>query len=80
MHFLYGSKKTADRQLVATFDSEQQLKAYVSWATLRRNTDGTLKFEQGSALAPYLRCESSTEPRTDTDPEEVPHNPAPSML
>ncbi len=35
MHFLYGSKKRVDRRLVATFGSEPQLLAYVSWATLK---------------------------------------------
>ncbi len=37
------------RKLVATFDSEEQLLAYVGWATLKKNADGTSKFEQGSA-------------------------------
>lgn len=80
MHFLYGSKRVTDRKLVATFDSEQQLKAYVGWATLRRNTDGTWKFEQGSVLAPYRHWSSSNELATDDDPESVVHNPSPTML
>jgi hypothetical protein len=47
MHFLYASKPGTPRKLVATFDSEQQLLAYVGWATLKTNSDGTSKFEQG---------------------------------
>ena len=35
MHYLYGSKKAGPRRLVATFGSEQQLLAYVRWATLK---------------------------------------------
>ncbi len=35
MHYLYGSKKAGPRKLVATFGSEQQLLAYVCWATLQ---------------------------------------------
>ena len=34
MHYLYGSRPEMPRRLVATFDSEQQLTAYVRWATL----------------------------------------------
>jgi hypothetical protein len=80
MYYLYASKPGVPRTLVATFDSEQQLLAYVNWATLRSNPDGTSKFEQGSALASYQRWEKSTEPLTEEDPAEVTHNPSPSML
>ena len=48
MYFLYASKAGKTRKLAATFDSEQQLRAYVGWATLQQNPDGTSKFEQGS--------------------------------
>jgi len=34
VHYLYGLKDNAPRRLVATFGSEQQLLAYVHWATL----------------------------------------------
>jgi hypothetical protein len=68
------------RKLVATFDSEPQLLAYVGWATLKTNPDGTGKFEQGSPLASYQRWEKSAEPLTDEDATEVFHNPSPSML
>ena len=80
MHFLYASKPGVPRKLVASFDSEQQLLAYVGWATLKKNPDGTSKFEQGSALASYQRWEPSAAPLTEDDPETVVHNPSPSML
>jgi hypothetical protein len=80
MHFLYGSKKGVERRLVATFGSEQQLLAYVSWATLKSFGERRGKFEQGSALASYEAWERSTEPLTDENPDEVVHNPTPSML
>jgi hypothetical protein len=80
MHFLYASKSGTPRKLVATFDSEQQLLAYVGWATLKTNSDGTSKFEQGSALVGYHRWEESTTSLTTDDPTDVLHNPSPSML
>ena len=52
MHYLYGSRPEMPRRLVATFDSEQQLTAYVRWATLSEH-DGARKFEKGSSLAGY---------------------------
>ena len=80
MHYLYASKLHVNRKLVATFDSEQQLLAYVGWATLKTNADGSGKFEQGSPLAGYQRWEKSDTPLTDEDATEVLHNPTPSML
>ena len=80
MHYLYGSKPGVPRKLVATFDSEPQLLAYVGWATLVKNADGTSKFEQGSALASYRDWEKSANPLNDDNAEEVTHNPSPSML
>jgi len=80
MHYLYGFKKDGQRRLAATFGSEQQLLAYVRWATLERHGEQEGKFEQGSALASCRRWERSTEPLTEDDPESVPHNPTPSML
>ena len=80
MYYLYGSKPGVDRRLVATFDSEQQLLAYVRWATLKRNDDQTIKFEQGSPLVGYHRWEHSGEPLTAEDSATVSHNPSPSML
>jgi len=80
VHYLYASKLHVNRKLVATFDSEQQLLAYVGWTTLKTNSDGTSKFEQGSALAGYHRWEESSTSLTTDDPTEVLHNPSPSML
>ncbi len=80
MFYLYASKTGTPRRLVATFDSEQQLRAYVAWATLSSHSDGTGKFEQGSALASYQRWEKSAAPLADEVSTEVVHNPSPSML
>lgn len=80
MHYLYASKPGIERKLVATFDSEPQLRAYVGWATLNTKPDGTAKFEQGSALASYQRWEQSDAPMTGEDAAAVVHNPSPSML
>lgn len=80
MFYLYGAKSGTNPTLVATFDSEQQLLAYVGWATLKENPDHTYKFEQGSVLVGCNRYESSDTPLTDDDANEVPHNPSPSML
>ena len=80
MHYLYGFKRNVPRRLVATFSSEQQLLAYVRWATLQNFGDQRGKFEQGSPLASYDAWEHSTEPLTDEDSSAVLHNPTPSML
>jgi hypothetical protein len=79
MHYLYGQKPGAPERLVATFDSEQQLLAYVRWATLSEH-DGVCKFEQGSSLAGYHRWSHSRSPKPAEAPDEVDHNPTPSML
>jgi hypothetical protein len=80
MHNLYGSKRKVERRLVATFGSEQQLLAYVRWATLKSFGENRGKFEQGSALVSYEAWERSSEPLTDEDASAVLHNPTPSML
>ena len=80
MHYLYGSKTSAPRRLVATFSSEQQLRAYVRWATLQETGPRAGKFEQGSALAGYNSWEESAEPLAGEDETSVVHNPTPSML
>ncbi|MDA0833610.1 MAG: hypothetical protein O2955_05835 [Planctomycetota bacterium] len=79
MHYLYGFKKNI-RRLVATFDSEPQLRAYVGWATLQDFGNQRGKYEQGSALASHDAWEQSTDPLTDEDATAVVHNPSPSML
>lgn len=80
MHYLYGSKKGLERRLVATFGSEQQLLAYVGWATLKRFGEHGGKFEQGSVLVTNDAWEHSTEPMTDDDDAAVVYNPTSSML
>jgi len=80
MHYVYASKPGVLRKLVATFDSEEQLRAYVGWATLERRPDGTVKFEQGTPFTGFQRLEFFSEPQTDENPEDVVHNPSPSML
>jgi hypothetical protein len=80
MYYLYGSKKDVPRRLVATFSSEQQLLAYVRWATLQDLGNRRGKFEQGSTLAGYDAWEYSTEPLAGDETGAVVHNPSPSML
>jgi hypothetical protein len=79
MHFLYGLRPGFPAKLVATFDREEQSKAYLLWATLSRR-DGAFQFEKGSALAGYHDAAQSSQPLTNEDPETVDHNPTPSML
>src|SRR5882672_10738468 len=43
VYYLYGSKNHVARRLVATFGSEQQLLAYVRWATLSGASEKTTK-------------------------------------
>ena len=80
MHYLYGLKADAQKRLVATFASEQQLLGYVRWATLDDLGEHRGKFEQGSALASFNAWERSTEPLTAEDTSNVLFNPTPSML
>ncbi len=80
MHYLYGSKRSGLRRLVATLGSEQQLLAYVRWATLKDDGDHHGKFEQGSSLATSDAWEGLDHPLTDEDAEAVDRNPTPSML
>ena len=80
MQYLYGTKRGVTRRLVATFGSEQQLLAYVRWATLEDFGNQRGKFEQGSALASYDSWEQAAEPLTDENADSVEHNPTPSML
>ena len=80
MRYLYGSKRDRTPRLVATFSSEPQLLAYVSWATLEVHGERRGKFEQKSALAGYDSWEQSDKPLNDDDAGAVFHNPTPSML
>jgi hypothetical protein len=79
VYYLYGSKGSVPRRLVATFDSEPQLLAYVRWATLGVR-DNKYRFEQGSALASFESWSYATSPLNDNDAQSVVHNPSPSML
>jgi hypothetical protein len=79
MYYLYGSKPGIERKLAATFGSEQQLLAYVRWATLSEN-GGVYKFEQQSPLAGYQGFSYGDRLESDDDPASVVHNPTPSML
>ncbi len=81
MQRLYAAKRDGVFRLVATFDSEQQLRAYVNWATLQSHGDQQGKFEQGSALAGFDAWKHSSTPLdANEDITSVPHNPTPSML
>ncbi len=80
MHYLYRFRRDGERQLAATFDSQQQLLAYVRWATLESQGAGAGKFEQGSVLASSQRWDHSPQPLNDNDASQVEHNPSPSML
>ena len=80
MCYLYGSKRNQPWRLVATFDFEEQLRAYVRWATLVDLGQGQGKFEQGSSLAGFDRWQAAADPLNDDDPKAVFHNPSPSML
>ena len=72
MYYLYGSKKGVQRRLTAMFGSEQQLLAYVRWATLKSLGENRGKFEQGSVLASYEAWEQSVKPLTSEDASAVP--------
>lgn len=78
MQLLYGIRSNGDRSVVATFDSKQQLLAYVQWATLRTNEDGTHKFEQKTPLVGCI--DYASEPASGPADFDVPHNPSPHML
>lgn len=81
MRYLYAQKTGQTQRLVATFDSHQQLLAYVRWATLQSLGERRGKFEQGSVLASYQAWQDATTPLEASDANaDVPHNPSPSML
>lgn len=76
---LYGSKDGASWRLVATFDTFEQLRAYVRWATLQVTGPQSGKFEPGSALAGHSYWRESSGIAED-NAADVFHNPSPSML
>lgn len=79
MYYLYGSKHGTPKALVATFDSEAQLLAYVRWATLDEHGGGR-RFEKGSKLVNFHEFRYDDQPLNNDDPTIVDHNPSPSML
>ncbi len=79
MSYLYGSRPGAPKKLVATFDSEAQLLAYLRWATLSIR-DGRCTFEKGSSLAGHQEYSYTGEPPVDGDVASADHNPSPNML
>lgn len=80
MHYLYGKRRNGTTELVATFGSEQQLLAYVSYATLRTNDDGTQVFEQQTPLSGCIGYTVAAEASEEDQQKDVPFNPSPTML
>jgi len=80
MWCLYGLKPGQTQALVATFDSEQQLRAYVQWATLSVLPDGSRSFEQKTPLTGYRGFTYDEQRDLTRDEIDLPHNPSPSML
>lgn len=82
---LFGIKGD-NRKLVATFDSEAQLRSYVQWAILKKNDDGLFKFEQKTPLTgctAYDYAHSDVEKASleeNNSNSKVVHNPSPGML
>jgi hypothetical protein len=66
--------------VVATFDTEQQLRTYVRWEKLSKDGDNRGTFEHGIALASCESWEKSSQQLTDEDAANFAHNPDPSML
>ncbi|MBI1311156.1 hypothetical protein GC176_07590 [bacterium] len=75
---LYGIKRD-QRNLVATFDTEAQLRSYVQWAILKRDDDGSFRFEQKTPLTGCTSYDFDDAP-LDSESAEVVHNPTPGML
>jgi len=80
MDYLYGTVQGSAPRLAATFDSEAQLLAYVTWARLKTDSNGKDKFEQCSVLVGYSGWKHSPTPLTDEDPQSVFHDPTPNMM
>ncbi len=80
MYYLYGTRRNGNTELAATFGSEQQLKAYVRYATLKTNNDGTYSFEQKTPLASCVGYSFSSEGSASDHLADVPFNPTPTML
>jgi len=80
MHYLYGIRRNGKSELVAKFGSEQQLKAYVHYATLRTEEDGTHVFEQKTPLTGCVGYSTATDVSEEDATKDIPLNPTPTML
>ena len=82
MYYLFGIKRNGESALVAKFGSEQQLQAYVGYATLKHNEDGTTTFEQKTPLTGCIGYEYRPEEEVGSEEaaQDVPLNPTPTML
>ncbi|QDS97572.1 hypothetical protein HG15A2_08350 [Adhaeretor mobilis] len=80
MNFLYGHRRNGNTELVAKFGSEQQMLAYISYATLRTNEDGTMVFEQKTPLTGCVGYSVACEASEEDQAKDVPFNPTPTML
>ncbi len=80
MYFLYGKRRDGTTELVAKFGSEQQLKAYVQYATLKVDDEGIYKFEQKTPLTGCIGYSYSADAPADDHKADVPFNPSPGML
>ena len=76
---LYATNREGKRRQVAAFGSEQQLLAYVRWATLRTNADGTRQFEQKTPLTGSVRYDYM-QAAPDSKYVDLSFNPTPGML
>jgi hypothetical protein len=79
-HYLYGTRRNGKTELVAKFESEQQLLAYVRYAILRVEDDGTHVFEQKTPLTGCVGYTVATEVSEEDKVKDVPENPTPTML
>jgi hypothetical protein len=79
-HYLYGTRRNGKTELVENFWSEQQLLAYVRYATLRVEEDGSHIFEQKTPLTGCVGYTVATEASEEDEAKDVPENPAPTML
>jgi len=80
VYFLYGKRRNGKSELVAKFGSEQQLQAYVQYATLKVDDDGTHRFEQKTPLTGCVGYSYSDEGSEEEQAADVPFNPSPTML
>ncbi|MCR9115371.1 MAG: hypothetical protein NXI22_00310 [bacterium] len=79
-YYLYGKKRNGEQELVAKFGSEQQLLAYVRYATLKTEDDGTIKFEQKTPLTGCVGYSYTKDASAEDQAKDVPFNPSPTML